>query len=135
MLQADELGLRAVPAGDQPLLDPGVSLLTLVPDTLVLSTLTPGDGDECLLRVLNPTDEPVDAAVTLGLPVTRVRSLRLDESPDDADVELDGSTLRFTVRPHALRTIGFTPRARVSATGRARGSRDAAARRRRSPRA
>ena len=99
-----------MPAGDQPLLDPGVSLLTLVPDTLVLSTLTPGDGDECLLRVLNPTDEPVDAAVYLGLPVTRVRSLRLDESPDDADVELDGSRLRFTVRPHALRTIGFTRR-------------------------
>ena len=29
VLQADELGLRAVPAGDQPLVEPGVSLLTL----------------------------------------------------------------------------------------------------------
>ena len=110
VLQADERGSHAVPAGDQPLLDPGVSLVTLVPDTLVLSTLKPGDGDECLLRVLNPTDDPVAAAVALGVSVARVRSLRLDESPDDADVEVevDGSTLRFSVRPHALRTIGFT---------------------------
>ena len=64
------------------------------------------------LRVLNPTDDPLDAAVALGLPVARVRSLRLDESPDDpdadADVEVAGSTLRFAVRPHALRTVGFT---------------------------
>ena len=85
----------------------------------MLSTLKPADGDECLLRVLNPTDDPVDAVVTLGLPVARVRSLRLDESPDDADadveVEIDGSTLRFAVRPHALRTVGFT-----CARGRAR---------------
>ena len=29
---------------------PGLSLLTLEPDTLVLSTLKPGDGDECILR-------------------------------------------------------------------------------------
>ena len=110
VLQADELGLRAVPAGDQPLVEPGVSLLTLEPDTLVLSTLKPADGDECLLRVLNPTDDPVDAVVTLGLPVARVRSLRLDESSDDVEVEVevDGPTLRFTVRPHALRTVGFT---------------------------
>ena len=101
-----------MPAGDQPLVEPGVSLLTLQPDTLVLSTLKPADGDECLLRVLNPTDDPVDAVVTLGLAVAQVRSLRLDESPDDADadieVEVDGSTLHFAVRPHALRTVGFT---------------------------
>ena len=118
VLQADELGLRAVPAGDQPLVEPGVSLLTLEPDTLVLSTLKPADGDACLLRVLNPTDDPVRVAVALSLPVARVRSLRLDESSDDADadadadieveVEVDGPTLRFTVRPHALRTVGFT---------------------------
>jgi alpha-mannosidase len=109
VLQADELGLRAVPAGEQPLLEPGASLLALEPDTLVLSTLKPGDGDECVLRVLNPTGDPVDAAVALGVPVRGVRSLRLDESPDDADVEVEGSTLRFTVGPHALRTIAFTP--------------------------
>jgi mannosylglycerate hydrolase len=109
VLQADELGLRAVPAGEPPLLEPGASLLALEPDTLVLSTLKPGDSAECVLRVLNPTGDPVDAAVALGVPVRGVRSLRLDESPDDADVEVDGSTLRFTVGPHALRTIAFTP--------------------------
>ena len=59
--------------------------------------------------MLNPTDEPVDAAVDLGFPVAAVRPVRLDESPDDGDVEIVGSTVRFTVRPHALRTIGFTP--------------------------
>ena len=64
--------------------------------------------------MLNPTDDPVDAVVTLCLPVAQVRSLRLDESSDDVDadieveVEVDGSTLRFTVCPHALRTVGFT---------------------------
>jgi mannosylglycerate hydrolase len=111
VLLADELGLRAVPAGDAPILEPGVSLLMLTPETLVLSSLKPGDDGACLLRVLNPTDENADAVVSLGVPVARVDSLRLDESPDDGDVDLDGSTIRFTVGPHALRTIAFVPRA------------------------
>ena len=109
VLLADELGLRAVPAGDAPILEPGVSLLTLAPETLVLSSLKPGDDGACLLRVLNPTDETANVVVSLGVPVASVRSLRLDESPDGGDVDLDGSTIRFTVGPHALRTIAFVP--------------------------
>ena len=109
VLLADELGLRAIPAGDAPILEPGVSLLTLVPETLVLSSLKPSDDGACVLRVLNPTDETANAVVSLGVPVARVVSLRLDESPDGGDVDLDGSTIRFTVGPHALRTIAYVP--------------------------
>jgi mannosylglycerate hydrolase len=109
VLLADELGLRAVPAGDAPILEPGVSLLSLEPEALVLSTVKPGDAGACIVRVLNPTDQTASAVVSVGVPVTRAVSLRLDESPDGGDVDLDGATVRFTVGPHALRTVALIP--------------------------
>ena len=109
VLQADELGLRVVPAGDQPLVDPGVSLLTLEPDTLVLSTLdtgrrrrVPPPGAQPDRRTGRRRRRPRPSGGSGPVPATG----RITRTSDD--VELDGSTLRFTVRPHALRTIGFT---------------------------
>jgi hypothetical protein len=108
----DELGLLAVPAGDEPLLPPGRSLLTLDPPALVLSTLKPGADDTLVVRVLNPTDEPHIAELTVGILVTGARSLRLDETPDGGAVDLIDGAVSFPVGPHALRTIELRAPAR-----------------------
>jgi alpha-mannosidase len=103
----DELGLLAVPAGDTPLLEEGVSVLSLAPAALVLSTVKPGDDEQIVVRVLNPTDDRHTAVITFAIPVTAAESLRLDESIDDHPVELGDGRVRFDVGPHALRTIGL----------------------------
>jgi alpha-mannosidase len=103
----DELGLLAVPAGEEPILDPGTSLLTLEPAALVLSTVKPADDGTTVVRVLNPTDLSHSAVLTVGIPVTEVRSLRLDESSDDGEVSLADGRVTFPVGAHALRTIAL----------------------------
>jgi alpha-mannosidase len=105
VILGDELGLLGVPAGDEPMLEPGVSLLTLEPPSLVLSTLKPSDDGTVVLRVLNPTDDAHAAVVTLGVARSEVTSLRLDETPDGGDVELVDGRVRFDIGPHALRTV------------------------------
>jgi alpha-mannosidase len=117
LARAVELGLRAVPAGPDgpggheqglsPLLDAGRSLLALSPGAIVLSALKPAErGDGVVLRVLNPTDEVVEAVVDLGFPVETVRPVRLDEGPsDDGEVALEGDRIRLTVEPHRLRSV------------------------------
>jgi len=108
LARAVELGLRAVPAGPAgPLLAAGRSLLTLSPGAIVLSALKPAErGDGIVLRVLNPTDEVVEAVVDLGFAVSAVRPVRLDEGPaDDGEVALEGDRIRLTVEPHRLRSV------------------------------
>ncbi|HSQ00929.1 MAG TPA: glycosyl hydrolase-related protein, partial [Candidatus Dormibacteraeota bacterium] len=78
-----ELGLRGIIAGDHPLLGPETSLLSLVRNGVVLSAVKPAeDGDGIVVRVLNPTDDPLDAQLTIGVPIVSVESVRLDETPD-----------------------------------------------------
>ncbi len=105
-----ELGLRAVPAGESPMLPPELPLLDLEPRTLVLSALKPPeDGDGLIVRVLNPTDRPETARLRLGVPLherlVRASAVRLDETPTDARVVREGSLISFEVPPHALRTL------------------------------
>jgi alpha-mannosidase/mannosylglycerate hydrolase len=104
--RAAELGLRAVIAGDTPLLAQGRSLLTVQPSTLLVSALKPAArGAGIVLRVLNPTDTSVEATLVVGLPIVAAAPVRLDEEPDTWPLHRDGGTLRFTVPPHALRSI------------------------------
>jgi len=89
--------------------------LRLAPRDLLLSALKPAeDGDGIVVRVLNPTAREQRAELALGLPVARASFVRLDESPAGGAPAVDGSTLRFPVGPHALRTLrvefaGFRP--------------------------
>jgi len=112
---ADELGLRAVPAGDEPLLEPGRSLVEVAPAGVVLSALKPAeDGDGLVVRLLNPGPEPIEATVHLGLPVTDAGSVRLDETPDGGEVALTaeadgGAEVGLAVGPHGLRTVRVRP--------------------------
>lgn len=102
----DELGLRAVPAGPTPLFPEGRDLFHLGPPSLVLSALKPAeDGNGAILRVLNPSDEPVAAVLDTSLEVAEAQSVRLDESPDDGTVERRDGRVRFAVGPHALRSL------------------------------
>jgi mannosylglycerate hydrolase len=101
-----ELGLRAVPAGDAPLIDSGVALLELAPRALVLSAVKPAqDGDGLIVRVLNPTDRGLEADLRLARPITSASVVRLDETPTDDPVRVAGQSIAFDVPPHALRTI------------------------------
>jgi alpha-mannosidase len=73
----------------------------------VLSACKPGaDDGEIVLRVLNPTDAPIQGRVTFALPVGSARRLRLDETPVEDAVEVDGESVTFGVGAHALATVG-----------------------------
>lgn len=101
-----ELGLRVVYAGEEPLVEEGRPQLLLEPRALVLSALKPAEeGAGLVLRVLNPTDAPVEARVTPGFAFREAAAVRLDETPTGEPVAADGGTLRFTVPAHALRSV------------------------------
>jgi alpha-mannosidase len=109
-----ELGLRAVPAGPDPILDPGTSLLTLEGSGIVLSALKPAEqGTGLVVRVLNPTGDPVWASLRWNLPMGGAVLVRLDEevvhSGQESAEALDGEVVRFEVPPHALRSIRVEP--------------------------
>jgi mannosylglycerate hydrolase len=101
-----ELPLRAVPAGEAPLVPAGRALLELSPRALLLSALKPAEqGEGVVVRVLNPTDAAHEAALRLGFPFASAEAVRLDETPTGDGLARHGDTLRFTVPPHALRSV------------------------------
>lgn len=101
-----ELGLWAVAAGRTPLVQPGISLLTVEPRALVVSALKPADdGDGIVLRLLNPTDTARLARVRFGFAVAGSEAVRLDETPAAGEIRRDGEWLTFDVPPHALRSV------------------------------
>jgi hypothetical protein len=106
--QDAEWGLRAVEAGPaaNALWSEGESLLSLAPRALLLSALKPAaDGRGIVVRVLNPTPDPIDAELRFGLRVAGASFVRLDEAPADGAPARDGSVLRFPVGPHALQSL------------------------------
>jgi len=104
--RAAELGLRAVLGAEAARLASGRSLLGIRPRDVLLSALKPAAcGDGAVLRLSNPSSEPVDAEVTLGWPIGRADPVRLDEHPDTWPVTLDGTTVRCPIPAHALRSI------------------------------
>jgi hypothetical protein len=101
-----ELGLRAVAAGDTPLVPPERSLLAVTPRQIVMTALKPAeDGTGIILRLLNPTDDAVTASVTLGFPVSEITPVRLDETSHGAPLAAEPSRFSLVVPPHALRSV------------------------------
>lgn len=104
--RAAELGLHGVLSDDTCPHPIDRAQLILHPAALVLSALKPAeDGCGLIVRVLNPTDAVVDAAVSLATPCTAVAAVRLDETPDTFPVSHDGAVVRFPVPPHGLRSV------------------------------
>ncbi|MFL6239839.1 MAG: glycosyl hydrolase-related protein [Actinomycetes bacterium] len=104
--RAAELGLRAVLSDANPLVADGHSLLALEPSWLVLSAFKPAeDADGAIVRVLNPSDDPAQAELRVGVAFSDVSAVRLDETPTPHPVARADDTVRFDVPPHALRSI------------------------------
>jgi len=101
-----ELGLRGVIGGDAPLLDGGRALLSVEPSSVVVSALKPADaGEGIVLRLLNPTDAPIDARVQLGFPVAAAELVRLDEGALGEGLGIIDGLLHVVVPAHALRSL------------------------------
>lgn len=101
-----ELGLRAVAAGPTPLLEPGRSLVSLDPPTLILSALKPAEeGNGIVMRLVNPTSQQVEASLVLGFPISKASIVRLDESPTKESALIDDETVKFAVRPHQIVSV------------------------------
>jgi hypothetical protein len=104
--RAAEIGLIGVLGGDTPFLAPGRSLLELDARNSVLSTCKAAeDGDDVIVRVLNPSAEPETVTLRFGIDVRRAQPARLDEQPDDFLVEHAGRRIGFAVPPHGLRSV------------------------------
>jgi mannosylglycerate hydrolase len=101
-----ELGLRAVAAGPEPLVEAGRAAVELSGKGLVLSALKPAEeGGGVVVRVLNLSGAPTEAVLRFRAPVAAAQRVRLDEKPTGEPVAVDGSTLRFPVAAHALATV------------------------------
>lgn len=103
---AAELGMRAVVAGDQPRWPAETSLLRLEPAELVLSACKPAeDGDGMVVRVQNPTSQPVAARLFIANGLQSVRAVRLDETPADGSPRLHQGAVEFELAPGALASL------------------------------
>jgi hypothetical protein len=101
-----QIGLCAVAAGPDPLVAPGVDLIRVEPDALLLSALKPPEaGEGVLIRLLNPTEETIQARVHLGFPISEVTSVRLDETPLEDPRPVDRTDLRLEIPAKALRSL------------------------------
>ena len=66
-VRGSELGFRSFAAGPDRLAPAERSLLSISPDPIELSSLKPADdGDGSILRLLNPTDQALDARIWTG---------------------------------------------------------------------
>ncbi len=107
-------GLWPIVGGDQPILQPRQSLLTIEPRDVLLSALLPAPrGRRLWLRLLNPREYPVEASVRFGFAVANVRSVRLDGSAIRQPFEFQQGVLRCVVEPHRLRSFSIELPARA----------------------
>jgi alpha-mannosidase len=104
--RAAEVGVRAVLGDDHPLLAAGASLLALNAHASFVSACKPGaEPNSIVVRVLNPSDAAENVSLTFGVDINNVTSVRLDETPDEGAVTVDGRRVDLRVEPHALRTV------------------------------
>ncbi|MGH2758943.1 MAG: glycosyl hydrolase-related protein, partial [Actinomycetota bacterium] len=101
-----ELGMWTAIAGDAPIVAEDTPLVELGPRELLLSALKPAEsGDGTIVRVLNPTDDAIEARLRLGIPFTGAEHVRLDESASGESPTHSGDELSFPVPAHGLRSI------------------------------
>jgi mannosylglycerate hydrolase len=104
-----ELGMWAVAAGSEPLVEPGAALLEIEPRSLLLSAVKPAeDGEGMVVRVINTGDDPEEAVLRFGIPIGAAVLTRPDEDPLEDDVAVEGATVTFPVRAHGIVTVMVT---------------------------
>lgn len=89
-------------------LPPELSLLTLQPETLVLSAIKRSErGDSLIVRFYNPTAEAVQATVTLFRPIRSAQLVNLGEEPQ-AEVPVDAQgSVSLPVRGKQVCTLAL----------------------------
>lgn len=76
---------------------------------LVFSTLKPSESTAgVVLRCYNVRGERASGAWRLAVPVLRAWAVRLDETVLDELVVIDGTTIPFTIAPHAILSVLLT---------------------------
>ncbi len=109
--QQCEVPLVAVIAGSKPLLQPDHSMLQLHSDSLLMTAFKPAEqGDDFILRLLNPGATIATGELQLGFDASSVHVSSLDEQHTIAAVELIAGR-RFSVElaPHKIQTLRLTP--------------------------
>ena len=115
LAQDFERPLTAVTAGDAPLAPAEQPLLALEPEPVVVSAWKPAeDGRGSVIRLLNPTDAPLEATLETSLPASHLEPVRLDETPDGEAIALQGGRARLPLPAHALRSYRLVDSARSS---------------------
>ncbi len=103
-----EVGFRAVPAGEHPRLEEGVSVLESSSRTVLIDAVKPAEeGRGVIVRLLNPTGREETVSLHSALGATRATPVRLDEEPCGDTLSLPEGVLRTVVGPHALRSFRF----------------------------
>ena len=73
-------------------------------DNLILSSLTKSDDDKTLIRVYNPTENTINAKITVAFDVKTAKSIRLDGKVI-SDLKVDGKTIFADVQKGKIFTI------------------------------
>ncbi len=101
-----EVGLRAMFAGERPLLAPEQPLLEVEPREVLVTTCKPAAEDGALvLRLLNPTDSAIVARLRFGFALQTVELVRLDETPMQQAIAAADGSCAIAIPPHALRSL------------------------------
>jgi len=97
-----ELAQAGPHKGDMP---KRFSFLEIQPANLVLSALKRSeDGDALVVRVFNPTEAPLDGALTFFRKVESAERLSLEEQPLES-LKKRGNRIRLTVDPKKIATL------------------------------
>ncbi len=101
-----EVGLRAVFAGERPLLASGLPLLEVEPREVQVTACKPALANGALVvRLLNPTDAAIVTHLRFGFAAQHVELVRLDETPLQPTIATADGSCTITIPAHALRSL------------------------------
>jgi mannosylglycerate hydrolase len=96
-------------AGGKGRLAPAASLLSIAPNSLVLSALKAADdGQGIIVRLYNIASQPTSGEVRLAEPYAAVEVVNLNEEPLGAAEVADGG-VRLSLKPNEIITLRFRP--------------------------
>lgn len=103
---AFETPMRVVQAAMQGPLPPRMSLLSVRPESLVVTAVkAPEDGDGLIVRVCNYAAHAVDAEMEFAWPIRRAERVNLAEQPIEPVAVVDGRAVRVPCGPWQTATV------------------------------